>query len=419
MEIRIPKTFLTCLNYDNPRKITLPTLYKKASTGKTLIWNIELQLCGDNKKPSVIKKAYLNHRLKPSCHAIITTHHGQENGKIQSTTKKIKKGKNIGKSNETNTLTQAILDMQSDWTKQIERRGYVQNKKLLNSVVVRPMLLHKFEQNKKKIKYPAMIQAKLDGVRVIVHWDPDQKRFVFISRTGKEFNYLNHIRDDLKKVKILTDNPNIYIDGELYSEQINFNEIISVCRKTLKLTNEEIKKQKYVKLFIFDLFDIDNLSIPYADRLEAADQLFNKPEFHDTITVVPYKIVNNEKEVYAEHKKLSKKYEGSVIKNMDAPYEIGKRSYNNLKLKDFETDEFEIIGYTDGKGKEEGLIIYILKTPKGKTFMARPEGTEKERSELFKMGDELIGKMVTVRYMEMSPDGVPRMPVALGVREYE
>jgi DNA ligase-1 len=90
-----------------------------------------------------------------------------------------------------------------------------------------------------------------------------------------------------------------------------------------------------------------------------------------------------------------------------------------LKLKDFETEEFEITGFTDGKGKEEGLIIYILKTKKGKQFLARPEGTEEERAELFKNGTKLIGKMVTVKFMEITPDGVPRMPVALGIREYE
>lgn len=418
MELQIPE-LLDCLNYDNPKKITLPTLYKKSSTSKTLVWNIELQLCDPKKKEIGIKKIYLNHTLKNACYSIITTFHGQENGKIQSTTKKIKKGKNIGKSNETNVLTQGLLEMQSDWTKQIERRGYLQNKNLISNVVIRPMLLQNFTAQKRKIKYPALIQAKLDGVRVIIHWDPALKKFIFMSRTGKEFYHLNHIRDSLKKVKILIENPNIYLDGELFSEQINFNEIISVCRKMLKLQDTDKEKQKFVKLYIFDLFDINDLKIPYIDRLAAADKLFNKLQFKNSIIVVPVKTVNNEKEVYIEHAKLASKFEGSVIKNSEAPYEIGKRSYNYLKLKDFITDEFEIINYTDGKGKEEGLIIYVLKTDKGKTFLARPEGTAEERAKLFINGKKLIGKMVTVRFMEYTPDGIPRMPVAIGIREYE
>jgi DNA ligase-1 len=38
---------------------------------------------------------------------------------------------------------------------------------------------------------------------------------------------------------------------------------------------------------------------------------------------------------------------------------------------------------------------------------------------MFGRGDEYIGKMLTVRFQELTTDRVPRFPVGLAIRDYE
>ncbi len=76
-------------------------------------------------------------------------------------------------------------------------------------------------------------------------------------------------------------------------------------------------------------------------------------------------------------------------------------------------------GYKEGEGLEKGCVIWICKTPKGQEFAVRPRGTHEERAELFSDADSYVGKKLTVRYQELTTDGLPRFPVGLTFRDYE
>ena len=58
-------------------------------------------------------------------------------------------------------------------------------------------------------------------------------------------------------------------------------------------------------------------------------------------------------------------------------------------------------------------------TKAGKEFSCRPRGTHESRAELFKHGKEYVGKMLTVRFQELTADGIPRFPVGIAIRDYE
>jgi DNA ligase-1 len=89
------------------------------------------------------------------------------------------------------------------------------------------------------------------------------------------------------------------------------------------------------------------------------------------------------------------------------------------KVKRFVDDEFEIIGGKDGSGRESGLIIYRCKTKSGLEFDVRPRGTQESRRDIYKNLDSYIGKHLTVRYQELTDDGIPRIAVGIAVRDYE
>jgi len=104
---------------------------------------------------------------------------------------------------------------------------------------------------------------------------------------------------------------------------------------------------------------------------------------------------------------------------MAGMYNVGNRSADLLKMKEFQDDEFEITGFYEGEGGEKGLVLWKCKTKDDKEFGCRPQGTHEDRRELFKHGADYVGKMLTVRYQELTKDGIPRFPIGIAVRDYE
>jgi len=49
----------------------------------------------------------------------------------------------------------------------------------------------------------------------------------------------------------------------------------------------------------------------------------------------------------------------------------------------------------------------------------RPEGTIAQREEHYKNYKKYIGKMLTVRFQNLTALGVPRFPVGVCIRDYE
>lgn len=215
-----------------------------------------------------------------------------------------------------------------------------------------------------------------------------------ISRTGKEFSGLPHLIEDLRHL------PNIVIDGELYSDTLTFQEITSVVRKS-KSTDHRAE-QVYIRAF--DLINSD----PYHERVIQLEHVIANLKF---VKIVPWYIVKNEIDVNRRHAEFIKDgYEGTMIRNLNAPYELNKQSYNLLKKKDFKDGEYEIVGFKTGVGKFANVPTFQLKI-RDKTFEAVPVGTESERLVYLKAAKALIGKMATIKYFELTDDGIPRFPV--------
>ena len=108
-----------------------------------------------------------------------------------------------------------------------------------------------------------------------------------------------------------------------------------------------------------------------------------------------------------------------MVRNLTGAYAIGKRSANLQKVKTFLDGEYPIVGFTQGTGGETGCVIWECQTPDGQTFRVRPRGTQEDRKVLFQNGSDYIGQQLTVRYQELTDDGVPRFPVGIAIRDYE
>ena len=63
------------------------------------------------------------------------------------------------------------------------------------------------------------------------------------------------------------------------------------------------------------------------------------------------------------------------------------------------------------------VVCQDLKT--GKQFNSNIKGTFEWYKELLDNKDNYIGKLVTVQYANLTPDGIPRFPFAIAFRDYE
>ena len=145
--------------------------------------------------------------------------------------------------------------------------------------------------------------------------------------------------------------------------------------------------------------------------------LYKSNNFPSVIKCLLLLIVNdieksNDKEDLKQEKE--KEENGKGISDINNEYKLLE------KLKKFIDEEFEIIDYTTpDQGKEVGCVIWICRTKEGKQFSVRPSGNYQERKKLYREAKKYIGKMLTVRYQELTNGHVPRFPVGVTIRDYE
>tara|TARA_B100000401_G_scaffold187537_1_gene126171 strand:- start:2838 stop:4058 length:1221 start_codon:yes stop_codon:yes gene_type:complete len=328
-------------------------------------------------------------------------------------------GKNIGKKNETTDNQQALFEAYSMWLKKQDQNYKPFSENLENdssqSENILPMLANKYEQRKKYLNKPFGVSPKLDGVRVIARFQDEN--LVLTSRLGKEFIFMNKLREHLNKV-ISND---IILDGELYSHTIPFNAISG----TTRAKKTPSKYDSMIEMWIFDIVD-ENKS--YEDRMKELkkiqnvyDKKFNKKK--KLLKFVYYEQVSTDKEVKSYHDKFVEKgYEGVMCRNLNGKYKLKHRSNDLLKYKNFEDSEFKIVDAKKGTGTEEGAIVFTCENENGDRFDVRPRGEIEKRRQMFQEKEKYFGKMLTVRYQNTGIeeiDSLPRFPVGIEVRDYE
>jgi len=385
----------------------LPILYKLTSNKKVQEWEISTE---DNK---------------------VIVIQGQIDGKKQRYEETISKGKNIGRANETSPAQQADAEAQSKWDKKHKKDYHLTIKdckskgKIANQGGYLPMLAHSYHKHAHKyLKYPCYVQPKLDGLRCIATKDNRGVQLWF--RSGKEITTMGHIVDDLDLIMKVGD----IFDGELYKHGGDFNTFTGAIRANKNLKPEIINQIKY---HIYDFPRIDGLieKDTYIKRLKKFKDLARTNTSIVYVRTLLVKSFEQSMELYKDF--IEQGYEGIMFRNINMPYEQ-KRSYNLLKYKIFLDDEFIIISGAEGKGILAGHIgsfickieaNRILNDIGGKVVKfgdkdgivcAKMDGKTSYLKHLFNHPDEYMGKPLTIKYQNLSKDGVPRFPIGKCIR---
>lgn len=366
-------------------------------------------------------------------------------------------GVNIGKKNYRTPLQKALIDTRDAFIKRQETGGRLtaeeakQSAKPLNTnatdndltdqncpplIRYYPMLAHNYKDSKSYAKWPAYIQPKLDGVRCVtcVTGPGDDCEVVHYSRKLNDFTSIPHIARILKPyLQDLYDQDqgqSIYLDGELYEHGVALQEITGQVRQ-----QDPSKVTRLLTYHIYDCFYPLELDTPYKTRLaqleilrEAVDR---NPEDATYVKFVPTRLVSDEAAAQIAFKEFTAaSYEGAMLRNMCGVYladpnRSSTRSRDLLKMKFKETAEFKIVGFTEGKGRDAGAILWQLETKKGERFTCTPKNADlAERRELYAkclrdFQTTYLGRQMTVEYESLSNRGVPLRGKAVNVRDYE
>ncbi len=365
----------------------LPKLYHRTKTGKTMSWEI---VCEHD-------HYYTRSQYLPD-------------GKVKVSEKTYCTPKNVGKKNETTTQQQVLHQAQSLWNKKKQQqftKHLPSTEQKKDTSYIRPMLAQAWTL-KKKLPTVFGVSPKLDGIRAVAHDDR------LYSRNGLPFIFLTHLKSQLKT--LFQHLPSkVILDGELYIHHHTFNELTKIVRPSKTPSPHDAE----IQYWVFDIVSPE----PYTKRMEQMrevqcvyERLFSDSQTLQFIYSTPIEL----KELESYHAQFVEQgYEGSILRVLEAPYQVGVRSSALLKYKSFEDAEFEIVAYKEGSGADAQTIIFQCRTRQGKVFFVRPKGSVEYRRELLLKGEDYLGKRLTVRYQELSEEGVPRFPVGIAVRDYE
>ncbi|MGI9357934.1 MAG: hypothetical protein ACR2ON_00855 [Paracoccaceae bacterium] len=347
--------------------------------------------------------------------------------------------KNVGRSNETTEEEQAELEAKAKWDKKLKEGYALTPEEAEDEKYFDPMLAQSYDDRESDVQNVfndgafVYTQPKLDGIRCVIRKESGE--VIARTRKGRTIDSIQHIIKSLEKY--FNDDETLVLDGELYNHELkhDFNKIVSLVRKqTPSRTKSDTEKsfQKKLDKYADAMVESEKLvqyhiyDIPRSDTFRRRD-LFSERFFaidifdNEYIKMVKTQLAFNSDDLDDIYKRyVGSGYEGQMIR-INSGYEQGKRSSKLLKRKDFIDAEYEVVGIDEGNGNRLGtakhLVCYCPKTDQ--TFNSNIKGNFDYLAEILNNKEEYIGKQATIKFFELTPDGIPRFPYAIAFRDYE
>jgi DNA ligase-1 len=369
-----------------------PIIYasvKKGSKEKKMFWQIKITQ--DDKGYGIIERKYGDIGGKKPIPKIDI----------------IKKGKNIGKINETTPYEQAIKEAAAYFKNKLKKKYFITDKNIETKIKISPMLAFDYEKKRKHLIFPCAGQRKLDGIRCLCRYDKKNDEIILYKRSMDELNIVlfKNIRNELRKFFI--NFPDLWIDGEIYKHGVSLQKINVSGKKNIN--ENEINFINKLNYNIYDCFLLSDLSIPFIKRFNIVASIFKKNRFNNLKIVKTIKINNNNHvEEMLNKFSIKENFEGIILRNELGKYELGKRSNSLLKYKPIEQNEFKIINVNKIEGDDLFRITLSLSLINGKEFMVNGNGTEEYRKKIYKNKNLYIGKYLRIFYYGITDDDIPK-----------
>ena len=264
------------------------------------------------------------------------------------------------------------------------------------------MLASKFEG---KLKGEVSMSLKLDGIRNSAMIE--NGRIIHKSRQGKVVEGLNQINQALEELEL----DGYFIDGELI--RINHDNIPSDenFRLTTTVVNSKSDNKEGLEFVVFDMTPIEDYhrgkcDMTYIERLKLMEEkIGNGNKF---IRLVPkYGITKDVDEIYDKlNEVVNRQLEGLMLNTLNGKYEFGKRPKSIMKVKKFQDGDVLVTDVIEGDGRLVGTLgkveVQFKYKDKIYTNYVGSGFSDSERSYYWEHKDELIGRVITISYFEIS-----------------
>lgn len=329
----------------------------------------------------------------------VCTSYGQLDGKLQLARFRVSP-KNTGKANSTTGEQQALKEVASLYDKKRKAKYAVTLDTAGETDRIKPILAGDYEKHKKKLKFPVTVQPKLDGLRMLAyHLDGE----IVLQSRGGDFYPVAHIVEALKPVL----HEGMTLDGELYIHGVPLQEITSLSKRPQEGSTE----------LTYQIYDVPSHGGPWIERLAWLNDFSEGLDLNGPLNVLGDCQADSHADIDEAHKDaVAEGYEGAIVRTSTGMYREGYRSPDLLKVKQFKDDEYKIVGWETGKGKDEKIPKFICVTKEGKNFGVKCKGSAKVQAEYLAKADELIGQLLKTKYFQLTPDGIPQFPVGLAIR---
>lgn len=276
------------------------------------------------------------------------------------------------------------------------------------------------------MKLPLFGSYKLNGIRCYV------SKGELYSRSNKPIPNVR-FKEYFNEILEFTKNNDIVFDGEIYSHQITFQEIVSIVMTEDKEIPESIK---------FNCFDciLDN---DFNMKFEYRNDTLSKFNFKNYKPVVQVEILSHKEIEELYQKALDNNYEGLILRNLESPYKQGRATVKEgiiYKMKQFDNFDGIITGieermrntsesFINELGKKQkhdykdckehtGLAnAFIVETEEFGEQKVNIAATDVEKKAFWSMREDMIGRWIVFKATKTGMKDKLLLPIFLHLRD--
>lgn len=227
-----------------------------------------------------------------------------------------------------------------------------------------------------------------------------------ISRQGKEFTGMQHIISDLNQLGM-----GWFYDGELIRKNIDNLSDGENFRIGTGIINSDAASKEEIKFVIFDYFPESEISqkqstTKYRIRRKMLnalrDVIAEKNLQNIEIVTMVYEGTDQTQIMKWLDYAVDHGWEGLML-NKDATYKC-KRTMDLIKIKRFYSMDLPVLEVLEGDGRLKGTLGALVVKYKNNTVNVGSGFDDETRKEFWDNKESLIGRIVEVKYKEISKD---------------
>jgi len=260
-------------------------------------------------------------------------------------------------------------------------------------------LAQKFEEKRLRGRTEVAVEPKLDGIRCLAV--VRKGSVTMLARSGKQITNF----DETVGAQLLELGDGAY-DGEIMGRDFT-----ALMRQAYRKDHVDVSDTYFALFDFLPLSEWDSKETVLTCSVRYQELRSRVVPGLQWVRVVPRSVVPPDwdtiKGLHDEY--AAQGYEGAMVKDTSAPYRFG-RGTEVMKLKAFHDVDLEIEGFVEGTGKHEGKLGSVVVSYEGVEVQVGSGWSDELREEVWADREAFLGRVIEVRYQEVTPDGSLRFP---------